>query len=65
MVYWLYHRQRPVFATVAPPHATDDEVRERALAQYALVPLCHSDYDPIDFITMLNEASIYRDYQRY
>jgi hypothetical protein len=61
MIYWLYHRQRPVFGTVAPAHATDDEVRKRALAQYTLVPVCHSDYDPIYFVTMLNEASICRD----
>jgi hypothetical protein len=34
---------------------------KRALAQYTLVPVYHSDYDPIYFVTMLNEASIYRD----
>ncbi|HUL09246.1 MAG TPA: hypothetical protein VLV76_23145 [Candidatus Acidoferrum sp.] len=59
MIYWLYHRQRPIFATIAPPHATDAEVRERALAQYALVPLCHPDYDPTDFTALLRMASVH------
>jgi len=61
MVYWLYYRQQPIFATIAPVHATDSEVRERALAQYALVPLCHPDYYPSDFTALLRAASVHRD----
>jgi hypothetical protein len=61
MVYWLYHRRRPIFATIAPAHATEAEVRERALAQYALVPLCHPDYDPNDFAALLRAATIHCD----
>ena len=61
MVYWLYHRQRPIFATIASEHATDAEIRERALEQYALVPLSHPDHDPGDFAAMLRAASVYRD----
>ena len=61
MVYWLYYRQRPIFATIAPAQATDAEIRERALQQYALVPLCHPDQDPGDFAAMLRTASVHRD----
>ena len=61
MVYWLYHRRRPIFATVAPADASDAEVRERALSQYALVPLPHPDYHAGDFAAMLRAASVHRD----
>ena len=61
MVYWLYHRQLPIFATIAPAHATDAEIRECALEQYVLVPLCHPNHDPSDFAAMLRAASVHRD----
>jgi len=61
MIYWLYHRQRAIFATIAPPDATDAEVREHALSQYALVPLCHPEFDAKDFAAMLRMANVHRD----
>jgi len=61
MVYWLYYQREPIFATIAPAHATDAEVREYALAQYALVPLCHPGYDPSTFAHMLRAASVHHD----
>jgi len=61
MIYWLYHRRRAIFATIAPAGASDAEVREYALAQYALVPLCHPDYDPGRFVATLRMASVHQD----
>ena len=63
MFYWLYHRRRPIFATIAPVDATDTEVRERALSQYALVPLSHPDYGHSDFAAILRAASVHRDWR--
>jgi hypothetical protein len=62
MLYWLYHRRRPIFATIAPVDATSAEVRERALSQYELVPLSHPDYGPSDFAVVLRAASVHRDW---
>jgi hypothetical protein len=61
MVYWLYHRRRPILATIAPDQATDAEIRERALGQYALGPVCHPGHDPSDFAAMLRAAIVRRD----
>lgn len=61
MIYWLYDCRRPIFATIAPAGASDAEVREHALAQYALVPLCHPDYEPGHFVATLRTASVHQD----